>query len=386
MAVSDRSVQERGIGEAEGGEHEPQQDALQGAPHQVVSHILNTYGITDVQIARGMRETGLVDDAGVWLALQKYVGLSHVRRVRAQLQQGEPGIDHPIVTAPVEPTSRTPAPQTGQPGQTGQSEQVLPEPEQEPVEQEEPSAEDRSPGGVALIDREVTYLGVKVVAQAGTHLNVIARCQQIIGQLLGNNRRAQERLADEETTIVIIPSNVAMTSLPQFRRLRGQRTFDGRDWSTVRGSGGMQTRDGHMIGVAEETLVDVDPRRLLPGIGTYGPGFSLGMHELAHTLHHEGLSRRQRREVDRLYQARNSADPGNRNGTWSDTYASTGVDEYFAQATNVYFGTNAMANNHNGRDWLRANDPAMYAFLSRLYEGPRTMWAAGPDGQQDEVG
>ena len=271
---------------------------------------------------------------------------------------------------------------------TSQTEQASPEveQEQEPVEQEEPSAQDRSPGGVALIDREVTYLGVKILAQAGTHLNVISRCQQIIGQLLGNNRRAQERLADEETTIVIIPSNVAMTSLPQFRRLRGQRTFDGRDWSTVRGSGGMQTRDGHMIGVAEETLVEVDPRRLLPGIGTYGPGFSLGMHELAHTLHHEGLSRRQRREVDRLYQARHSADPGNRNGTWSDTYASTGVDEYFAQATNVYFGTNAMANNHNGRDWLRANDPAMYAFLSRLYDAPRVMMAAGPDGQQDEAG
>ena len=92
MAVSDRSVQERGIGEAEGGEHE-QQEALQGAPPQVASHILNTYGISDVQIARGMRETGLVDDPGVWLALQKYVGLAHVRRVRAQLQQGQPGTD-----------------------------------------------------------------------------------------------------------------------------------------------------------------------------------------------------------------------------------------------------------------------------------------------------
>src|SRR5438309_1992737 len=89
-------------------------------------------------------------------------------------------------------------------------------------------------------------------------------------------------------TFVIIPDHVPMTSLPEFTALRGQKTFDGRPWDEVRGSGGMRLRDGRLvIGIAEENLIHLpdDP---------YGRHFSVAIHELAHVIMDDGLPKSER--------------------------------------------------------------------------------------------
>lgn len=211
--------------------------------------------------------------------------------------------------------------------------------------------------------------GVTISAPAGTHPEAIDRCAEIVNLELGRNAYAQHKLARARATIVIIPAATRMVDLPQFAGLRRQHTFDGRDWSTVRGSGGRRAPDGSFaIGVAEENLIAI------PGVTSgYPAGYSIGMHELAHALESHGMTDRQHDRLRELYRAHARRDPGDRNDTFTDVYAASNLEEYFAQATNAFFGKNDSRDAsarpyHNGRAWLAAHDPEMYAFLVELYE------------------
>lgn len=203
------------------------------------------------------------------------------------------------------------------------------------------------------------FLGVKIVAD-GVDPTAIAACEAFVTQLVGNNAAAQAAFKAGNVAIVIIPHDKKMTDLPQFAALRGTNTFDGRLWDNVRGSGGMVAPDGTFaLAVPEENLI--------AGTGTadgYPAGYSVGMHEFAHTLHDKGLSADQKTKIDDLFAARQAA-----GGPWTEAYGSSNEHEYFAQATNAFFGTN-QGIGQNGRDWLVANDPAMATFLDNLYARP----------------
>lgn len=200
------------------------------------------------------------------------------------------------------------------------------------------------------------HLGVKIVGE-GVDPKALAACEAFITQLIGNNPAAQEALKKANVAIVVIPHDKKMTELPQFAALAGTNTFDGRLWDNVRGSGGMTAPDGTFaLAVGEENLIT--------GTGTpdsYPAGYSVGMHEFAHTLHDKGLTADQKTKIDDLFAARTAA-----GGPWTEAYGSSNEHEYFAQATNAFFGTN-QGIGQNGRAWLEANDPAMCAFLDGLY-------------------
>jgi hypothetical protein len=184
----------------------------------------------------------------------------------------------------------------------------------------------------------------------------------------------QQRLAAARATIVIIPARKPMTDLPQFASLRGQKTpacpgdkTCRRDWSTVRGSGGMQAPDGSFaIGVAEENLIAT------PGVkNKYVLGY-VGMHELAHTIESKGMNAQQQAQLSQLYQQQRTQDARD----FTDEYAATNMHEYFANSTNAFFGTNAYSNpkapkKGNGAAWLAERDPDMYAFLVSMYGPPQ---------------
>jgi hypothetical protein len=348
---------ERG-GEAGGGTHEAPAAERTADPRaaQVAQHLVATHGRSVDALAAGVRASGLAHDPALWAALQQLVGMAIARQVQAQAAAGGPaaaseGASPPPPDAGAATVGPTTAPGLA-PGVT-------------PAVTPAAATAAAPPYPISAEPREVTISGVRVVAPAGTHVDVIEQCRTFIEQLVGRNAHAQRRFQRQRVTIVVIPANTPMTSLPQFRSLRGDDTFDGRDWSTVRGSGGTRSPDGSFsIGIGEETLVTI------PGAtaSNYPRTFSVGMHELAHTLHSKGLTRAQRSRLSELYRDHARRDPGNANGTWTDNYASANDDEYFAQSTNAFFGTNQMGTNHNGREWIAANDPEMYAFLVSVYE------------------
>ncbi len=214
----------------------------------------------------------------------------------------------------------------------------------------------------AQVEREV--LGVVITAPAGVVASSLDEVTRIVQAEVGNNEYAQKHFQKSKVSIVIIPAHVAMTDVPELTHLKGQKTFDGRDWSTVRGMGGTPTPNGRFsVAVAEENAVAVANTKT-----PYPATYSIAMHELAHVLESKGMTKQQQARVKELYAAHIKRDPDDAAGTFTDRYGSENEQEYFAQSTNAFFGRNVMGTNHSGRPWLQANDPDMYAFLVDLYD------------------
>ncbi|HUJ56920.1 MAG TPA: hypothetical protein VLX92_00350 [Kofleriaceae bacterium] len=327
----------------------PAPGAAPGGGATLLHQLIAAVGTDPAQLAEAIAHCRHQHDHALWAALQHELGNATASKVRA-------AINHHV----------EPAPSAGAPG----AERVVADgPAPAPPEQAAATTTTTAAAGATADDvltapREQVFFGIKVVAAAGVHASAVDECRTFIEDEIGKNDYAQQHMAQARVTVVIIPANVAMTDLPQFKALKGQKTFDGRDWSTVRGSGGTQTPDGNFsIAIAEENLVQI--KGVVSG---YPATYSIGMHEFAHSLEFKGLLPAQRDKVIAIYNAHNQRDPGNKNGTWSDTYASSNELEYFAQSTNTYFGKNQMGTNHNGRDWLQKNDPDMYQFLAALYD------------------
>jgi hypothetical protein len=349
------------VSRAVGGETEAAPPQHRGDADSLASYILSQYGMSAAQIAEGVRASQRGNDPALWTALQNRVGLGQVQRAReAYLARDTAPADEPV-TAPAPPPAPATAP-TAAPATTAA-------PTRAPAVRA-PTSEPRVPE-----ERVVTHLGVRIVAKPNTHRGVIDRAREIVSQLLQHNPDAQRRFARNDVAIIIFPSNVEMTSLSEFASMEREHqtdTPDGRDWSSVRGSGGTRADGQFNVGIGEEQLVTVNPAELLPGQRPYPAGYSVGVHELAHALLNKGLTGGQRREVERLFQARRAQDATDNQPTFTDTYAASNVDEYFAQCTNAYFGLNGIAGNGNGRAWLARYDPAMLTFLDRIYTAEET--------------
>lgn len=203
------------------------------------------------------------------------------------------------------------------------------------------------PGG-----RSTVLRGVEVTAYTPSDL-AEAEAARIVALMTGRPD-VQKKLKAAKVELVIIPKDQPMTALPEFASLKGQRTFDGRAWDGVRGVGGMRAPDGAMaVGIPEENLAD------LPG-DTYPGNYSVAMHELAHCIH-DLLPAGEKKALEEAFDARKAA-----GGPWTEPYGSSNVHEYFAQGTNCFFGRND-GMGHNGKDWLKQNDPALFALVAKVF-------------------
>ncbi|MEU9396617.1 protein-glutamine glutaminase family protein [Streptomyces sp. NPDC048324] len=191
------------------------------------------------------------------------------------------------------------------------------------------------------------------------------------------------RLLAEGSRVVVVPADTPMTELEPFRHLRGEPVPGGRTWDQVRGSG------GRVSAITEENLLGESSR--LPNT-RYADGYSTTVHELAHMVHHHGLSQADRQAIDRAFAARRALGPDaswpdgirrDREGRVTDNYSSRDADEFFAQLSNVYLGANAGLDpftgrpRENGARWVEENEPGLLPLLRRLY---------GPALQEGELG
>lgn len=206
------------------------------------------------------------------------------------------------------------------------------------------------PGG-----RMTVLRGVEVTAYAPSDL-AEAEAARVVS-MMTTRPDLQKKLKAAKVELVIIPKDTQMTALPEFASMRGQRTFDGRDWDTVRGVGGTRTDDGRWaVGIPEENLADL-PSDSYPG------NYSVGTHELAHVIH-EHVTKAEKQAIALAFEARTAA-----GGPWTEAYGSSNVHEYFAQATNAFFDRNE-GMGHSGKAWLAQNDPAIFALLTKIYPAP----------------
>ena len=247
------------------------------------------------------------------------------------------------------------------------------------------------------------------------------------------------RMIKKPVQAVIVPRDKQMTQLDEFKSLMTDdsgagpgKTFDGREWSHVRGVGDVRVGTKVYAAITEENILggDPDPKVFAerkdatgavvvpagPVQGGYTVGYSTTTHEFAHVLHRHGLSADDRKAISKCYQARRAASTGSKAklvkvwvdgprvsptapanwkaAGWTDKkwlehlaglsddqrrpyecYASQSEEEYFAQLSNAYLGTNLGRDattgqpRRNGRAWVKANEPKeMVELLDRLYK------------------
>ncbi len=274
--------------------------------------------------------------------------------------------------------------------------------------------------GIAVVVVDHGASGAKPAAEA--------RLRQVFYSLSPDNLAQMQSNGITRVEMHIIPYDKKIVELPEFARLRGTRTPDGRLWDDVRGSGGNLNGSTIRYSVAEEDLPGgrhghgaaiglgitggllggaggaalgvilgqkaqggtSGPGGVIGGIvggvlgagllatggallgnladkssSNYGPGF-LATHEGTHNIELFALTPDQRTRLDALYQARMTA-----GGPWlaPADYTKSNVHEYFAQCSSAFFSQPYYpehAASYNP-EWLRTNDRGMYDLLSEIF-------------------
>ncbi|RKH68770.1 hypothetical protein [Corallococcus llansteffanensis] len=202
--------------------------------------------------------------------------------------------------------------------------------------------------------------GMEVRAN-GVRQSAINEASRVTRELTAARPDIADRLRAAGHVVVIIPQGTKLTDLPEFQSLRGQTTFDGRPWDDVRGASGVSLPDGRLAtAIPEENLSELSSD-LYPG------NHSVGIHELAHAIHSQGVTDAERQAIREAFDAQVA-----RGGAFTDTYARSNDHEYFAQLSAAYFGRNK-GQGANGAQWVQANDPQAYALLQQIYGPPRQL-------------
>jgi peptidoglycan hydrolase-like protein with peptidoglycan-binding domain len=211
-----------------------------------------------------------------------------------------------------------------------------------------------------------------------------AEAIRILSTQLGGDKKTARGAIDKNIEVVIIPKNKLMTDVDQFKSLRGVKTFDGRDWEPTRGSGGLSLGGKVFTAITEENLLGEDCTAVYKGktvSGSYAKGFSTSSHEFAHTLHLFVLEAADKKVITDAYKARKAIAKTKPNDPdqWVDgregCYASQTEEEFFAQLSNAYLGTNGGTDpfkndpRQNTKKWVQDHEPTVYAILDRMYAG-----------------
>jgi hypothetical protein len=199
-------------------------------------------------------------------------------------------------------------------------------------------------------------VGVDLQVPAGISEKAVQTATTIARMMLSPAVAA--RLQQGRALLVIVPINALSTDVAQLKGLRGLLTADGRSWDTVRGVSDVAAAGMRAVALPEENLLH--DSRHDPQAATY----SSVVHELAHTVLTLGVTDADRRAITTHYVEQRASGVE----AFTDAYAATNVDEYFAQASCAYFGVNE----GQGRDlaFLSERDPWLVAKLSEIYGPP----------------
>ncbi len=199
--------------------------------------------------------------------------------------------------------------------------------------------------------------------------------------------RAYDKMELETAHIPMAVSNIAAaggelhiigrkqvtTDLPEWRHDKHvplyEPSYNGktRDQRT-RGMGGLITSCG------EENLLNLREDRYL--------GSDICLHEFAHNIEGNGMSRELRAKFDAQYQA--SKDKGR----WLNTYAGSNSNEFFAELTMWYFNSHGSYNGFkgvvpdHGTEGLKKYDPEAFALFDEFYSGKMDIPARPASGKR----
>ncbi|HEY3134680.1 MAG TPA: tetratricopeptide repeat protein [Blastocatellia bacterium] len=158
------------------------------------------------------------------------------------------------------------------------------------------------------------------------------------------------KLARHKARHYLLAFDQRPSDLRGFADITGEKTFDGRYYSSLRGVGGRITVSGI-------EYLDQAARG----------GFNTIAHEFAHQVHIAALGKKDVKTIRKLYER------ARREGRTLDYYAAANEEEYFAQGYEAFVSNRkrpsaGITARHTDRE-LMIRDPQLYSFLLKLTAG-----------------
>ncbi len=208
-----------------------------------------------------------------------------------------------------------------------------------------------------LLCHSIPILGSKNVSDKAFKI----ACYRI-SRMLRHIPVVRDNLISAGAKVEIIATNEQVSDLPAWRHFKGkpfrahpnEKVYASVD-QRVRGFGGIPMSCG------EENLLKLPSDR-------YKYHRDICTHEFAHTILSYGLSKNIQALVKKQYQASMAR------GLWKTAYASTNVDEFFAELSMWYFGSRGdyghiKPSPRPGKKWFKQYDPDAYKLLDNIYSG-----------------
>ena len=207
--------------------------------------------------------------------------------------------------------------------------------------------------------------GIPVLSSANVPDLALQQAWNIIMNMLAARPDLHEMIAANGTLFGIIGVDEVTTDMPEYRDLN--ELWPETNWDArTRGLGA--TTFKRLSSAAEENL-------LCYSRDIYW-GENITVHEFAHTIHTMGLEFIERDFNSRLAALYNEAKAV---GLWTNTYAGSNVEEYWAEGVQSYFNSNLQAYPANGvhnyvdtREELQEYDVGLYDLIATVF--PTYVW------------
>lgn len=206
--------------------------------------------------------------------------------------------------------------------------------------------------------------GIPLVSSAAVSDAALTEAARNMEGMLAGRADIARSLVERNVTVAIIAATEKTTDIPAYRSL--PTLFPNTDW------------DGRTRGVGATIAIPVSSaaeENLLCAVSDRYRGESIFVHEFAHTLKDLGVE-----YIDTTFDARlaRAYTDARKQGLWSNTYAGSNAEEYWAVGVQAYFDaagsaspTNGIYNSINTRTELRRYDPVLYALIDEVFD---TTW------------
>lgn len=205
------------------------------------------------------------------------------------------------------------------------------------------------------------YEGILIASSNKVPDKALQVAWNIMANMLQGHPQIIEQFHKLNMHVGIVAQPEGITMLPEYRFLKDdkQTNWDER----ARGLGG--TPSVPLSSGAEENLLCYKNDPYL--------GENIFLHEFSHTMKNSGIDL-----IDpKFSQALQTAyDEARKKGLWADTYAISGVEEYWAEGVQDYFDTNlesipanGIHNEINTRAELKEYDPTLFGIIDTIFGG-----------------
>lgn len=221
------------------------------------------------------------------------------------------------------------------------------------------------PEGKSIPDFYQKYLeadGLYVVSSGRVSDSALKKAREIMLLMLCKRPDVKREMAHQDCHVMVIGRNEETCDLPEFAHICNSPENTAFWNKRARGFGGAP-EDTYSSSCGEENLLALPEDRYT--------GENILIHEFAHLIHTIGIVGVEPDFNTRLENLRQQAIA---RGLWSDTYAVSNKEEYFAECVQSFFNCNRYAEPANGvhnainrRTKLQTYDPEMYALLKEYF-------------------